>query len=155
MIQKEKLEGCSIMDKDTLNGIVKLSDGNIDLKDLNPMDICETEGEFLARQALLSGDEPNQYYISGCGIYRYKDIPEDELKWYHVADIYEIKAYLGHEFLRRFKVGKYRGEYICKIINEDLKYITWCLDNMRGFALTFFERKCYEYNLRLKDFNDN
>ena len=34
MIQKEKLGGCSIMDKDKLNGIVKLSDGNIGLKDL-------------------------------------------------------------------------------------------------------------------------
>lgn len=142
------------MDKEKLNGIVKLSDGNIELKDLNPMDVCETDSEFLARQALLSGDKPNQYYISGCGIYKYKDIPEDELKWYHIANIYEIKEYLGHEFLRRFKIGKYHGEYICKIINEDFDYITWCLDNMRGFALTTFERKCYEYNLRLKDLKD-
>ena len=140
---------------DKIYKISEYKNNEIELCDLNPMDFCETEGEFLARQALLSGDKPNQYYISGCGIYRYKDIPEDELKWYHVADIYEIKIYLGHKFLRRFKVGKYRGEYICRIINEDFDYITWCLDNMRGFALTTFERKCYEYNLRLKDLNDN
>ena len=136
---------------DKLNGIVKLSDGHIELKDLNPMDICETEGEFLARQALLSGDKPNQYYISGCDICKYKDIPEDKLKWYHIADIYEIKAMLGCTFMRKFKVGKYRGEYIFKIISKDIEYVTWCLRNIGAFLLTDEEIKHYYFILNKKE----
>ena len=46
---------------DKIYKISEYKNNEIELCDLNPMDICETEGEFLARQALLSGDKPNQY----------------------------------------------------------------------------------------------
>lgn len=137
-----------------INKNTEYEDSNIgievfgDLHNVNPMYICQTEDEFTAIHALLDGDKPNQYYISGCEILKYKDIPKEKLKWFKIADIYDIKSRLGWNKMRKFEIGKYHGEYICKIIYKDLDYILWCLDYMKGFSLTRWENSCLEYKLK-------
>ena len=92
-----------------------------DFGEENSMLLCNNEEEFLARAAMLVDGCGEQYYISDYFPFeKLKNIPENRLKNYRKANVYEIKEILGHEYLEKFKVGKYSGEYVCKIIKEDL-----------------------------------
>jgi hypothetical protein len=117
-----------------------------DFGELNSMLVCNNEEEFLARAAMLIDGCGEQYYISDYYPFeKLKNIPENRLKNYRKANIYEIKEILGHEYLHKFKIGKYSGEYVCKIIKDDLGYVTWCLSKMRGFRLLNIEKEYYEH----------
>ena len=123
--------------------VYALSD--MDFGEENSMLVCNNEEEFLARAAMLIDGCGEQYYISDYYPFeKLKNIPQNRLKNYRKANIYEIKEILGHEYLHKFKVGKYRGEYVCKIIKEDLGYVTWCISKMRGFRLLNIEKEYYE-----------
>lgn len=108
---------------------------------------CNNEEEFFAMAAMnldiVCGE---QYYISDYYPFdKLKNIQKNRLKNYRKANIYEIKEILGHTHLEKFKVGKYSGEYVCKIIKDDLGYVTWCLSKMRGFRLLNIEKEYYEH----------
>ena len=45
---------------------------------------------------------------------------------------------------RRITFGKYKGEYIIKLIMTHIGYIMWCLKNVRGFRLTNEEQIVYD-----------
>lgn len=44
---------------------------------------------------------------------------------------------------RTFWFGKYKGERILTICENDKSYISWCLANVKGFSLTEEEKLCY------------
>ena len=79
-----------------------------DFGEPNSMLVCNYEEEFLARAAMLIDGCGEQYYISDYYPFeKLKNITENRLKNYRKANAYEIKEILGHEYLEKFKVGKY------------------------------------------------
>lgn len=51
-----------------------------------------------------------------------------------------------------FDFGKYKGKSVEAVINEDVKYIEWCIDNVDGFELDNEAYEDYEDKL---DYYDN
>lgn len=46
---------------------------------------------------------------------------------------------------RRMSFGKYKGEYVMKVIAEHIGYIMWCFENIPWFSLNEEEQKFYDY----------
>lgn len=44
----------------------------------------------------------------------------------------------------RFPFGKHRGERLLDVLAQDVKYITWCLENVGGFVLDADAQEAYE-----------
>lgn len=51
--------------------------------------------------------------------------------------------------LRKFWFGKYKGQNIIDICKTNANYITWCLENVKGFKLNHDEEIDYESSLRI------
>ena len=135
-----------------LRGLYMLSNGNAD--SFSPMTLCNNEDEFLARATMYNSSNSGVYFISEYYPFSvYEDIPKDKLKHYRRADEFELKAILGKENMSKFKIGKYSGEYVCKIIYKDFNYVTWCIDNMKGFKLLNIEKRYYEYIKEIYEIN--
>ena len=54
-----------------------------------------------------------------------------------------------HYLSEPLRFGKYEGESLASVINKDVDYITWCLENINDFALATTSKTFY--NMKLKD----
>ena len=51
----------------------------------------------------------------------------------------------------KFNFGKHKGEFVQDVIEDDVTYIEWCLDNVEDFEL---DETLYQiYNDALKSYN--
>lgn len=50
---------------------------------------------------------------------------------------------LDHEFAS----GKYKGHTVQEVIEIDRSYITWCMENLKGWEL---DNEAYEYYMRMR-----
>jgi hypothetical protein len=54
-----------------------------------------------------------------------------------------------------FTFGKYRSETIEMVIYEDVKYITWCIENVKDFVLDDKAYKVYNQELSASNLDDD
>lgn len=65
----------------------------------------------------------------------------------HKADNKYTKATFNYVW-RIFKIGKYKDQEVKKVCYCNPSYITWCLENWKGFNLTSHERFDYIQGLK-------
>lgn len=56
-------------------------------------------------------------------------------------------------YKRKFFFGKHKGEYILDVIEYDVQYISWCIENVEFLKFNAMEMQAY--NDKMQSMNNN